>query len=502
MSGRRYVLLTGATGLLGRYLLRDLARFRLPLAVLARDWADASAVDRVNRLVAFWEETLNARLPRPVVLGGDLLEPGVGLTGSDRAWLARHCGSILHAAADVTFTRREGCGPWATNVGGTRRLLALANRTGIEQFHQVSTAFVCGDRPGPVAEDERGRRAFRNLYERSKWAAEQAVRAAGVRATIYRPSVIVGDSRTGYTSAYHGPYHFLEAAARLAGRPRSGRAKSRLALRLPFDGDEPRNLVPVNWVARAIAQIVRQPACHCPTYHLVARTPTPVSDLVAVAADVLGLDGLEFAGRGPIINPTPTENAFLGAVRDYWAYLDGDPEFDDSNTRAALPRFPPPRVDRRLLTRLVRFAVADRWGRGRPATVEPAAIDCGDYIERYFPAAAADSFFAGLPINLRLGFEVRGPGGGEWVCRVSNGRVDEVLRQPVRAADVSYRLDVPTFAAVVAGRQSPQAAFFARRIEIRGRVETGLKLAALFARFVKEFPYTADREEEHAAGAR
>jgi thioester reductase-like protein len=282
MSGRRYVFLTGATGLLGRYLLRDLTHFRVPLAVLVRDSAADSAADRVENLVAFWEDSLKARLPRPVVITGDLLEAGVGLTGGDRSWLASHCGRILHAAADVSFTRRDGSGPWAANVGGTRRLLALAGRTGIDEFHHISTAFVCGDRPGPVAEDDHGRRAFRNVYERSKWAAELAVRSTGVQATFYRPSVIVGDSRTGYTSTYHGPYRFLEAAARLAGRSGAGRARRRLALRLPFTGDEPRNLVPVNWVAQSIARIVRRPALAGRTYHLVARSPTRVADLEPV----------------------------------------------------------------------------------------------------------------------------------------------------------------------------------------------------------------------------
>jgi len=500
MSARPFVLLTGGTGLVGRYLLRDLSRYRFPLAVLARDAPSASAADRVHALTAFWEESLATRLPRPVVLAGDLREPGLGLAVGDRAWLGRHCGAVVHAAADVSFRPSADGEPWRTNADGTGRLVALAVACGIPDFHHVSTAFVCGDGPGPHPEDDLGRRAaFRNDYERSKHAAERAVRrAAGVRATVYRPAVIVGDSRTGYTSTYHGPYRFLEAAHRLS---RRAGPRRRLALRLPFAGGEPRNLVPVDWVARAIARIVRRPARHGRTYHLVARRPTPVADILAAAEAVLGLDGIELIGRHPA-DPTPVEDAFLAAVRDYWPYLGGDPAFDDRNTRAALPRLPPPRVDRRVLARLIRFAAGDRWGRGRRPERDPAAIDCGDYVERFFPDAAGRSFLAGLPIDADLGFEVRGPGGGEWVCRVRNGRVVEVLREPVGAADVAYRLDGPTFAAVVAGRQTPQAAFFDRRIEIRGRVETGLKLAALFARFVREFPYTPAPEEAHAAGTR
>jgi thioester reductase-like protein len=499
MSVRRFVLLTGATGLLGRYLLRDLARPNLPLAILARDSANESAADRVRALTAFWDEALAIRLPRPVVIAGELREPSLGLTTADRAWLVRHCGAIVHAAADVSFRSTAGGEPWRTNADGTRRLVALAAGLGIADFHHVSTAFVCGDGLGPHHEDDlQRRRTFRNDYEQSKHAAELAVRlATGVRATVYRPSVIVGDSRTGYTSTYHGPYRFLEAAHRLS---RRAGPRRRLSLRLPFDGSEPRNLVPVDWVARAIARIVRRRARHGRTYHLVARRPTPVADILAAAEAGLGLDGIELIGHHPA-DPTPVEEAFLSAVRDYSPYLGGDPEFDDRNTRAVLPLLPPPRVDVRLLARLIRFAVADRWGRGRRPERTSAVIDCADYIERFFPEAAARSFIAGLPIDASLGFEVRGPGGGEWVCRVQNGRVVDVARESVGTAAVAYRLDTATFAAVVAGRQSPQAAFFERRIEIGGRVESGLKLAALFARFVREFPYTLVPEEAHA-GAR
>ncbi len=136
----------------------------------------------------------------------------------------------------------------------------------------VSTAFVCGDRAGPVAEEELDcGQGFHNDYERSKFEAERRVRTArGLHPTVYRPSVIVGDSVTGFTSSYHGPYRFLELGTRLAAPPRLPGSPQRLPLRLPFSGDEPRNLVPVDWVARAIVRIVGQPWWHGRTYHLVA----------------------------------------------------------------------------------------------------------------------------------------------------------------------------------------------------------------------------------------
>jgi thioester reductase-like protein len=500
MAGRKLTLLTGATGLLGRFLFRDISIVGVPLVLLVRPIAGESATERIRSVRTHWEESLGHRLPNPVVIVGDLREPGVGLSVVDRAWLSRRCGGIVHAAADVSFRLRADGEPRRTNIAGTRRLLALAESAGISEFHYVSTAFVCGERPGPMMEAELDcGQTFHNAYEESKCEAENAVRAAtAIRSTVFRPSVIVGDSRTGYTSTYHGLYKFLDAARRLARPTRTSNGRRRVSLRLPLTGQEPRNLVPVDWVSRAIVEIVRRPAIHGQTLHLVSRRPTTVAEIHAVARDVLELDGIELSGTEPA-EPTAIEAAFLAAVRDYWPYLDGDPEFDDRKTRAALPNLPPPNVGRELLSRLVRFAIADRWGRRREADARKAAVDCADYVERYFPAAAADSFLAELPLHITLGFQVRGPGGGEWHCRLRSGRVTEVTRGLNDRPEVTYHTDSETFAAVVNGRETPQDAFFARRIEIAGSVEKGLKLAALFARFVREHPYTATSEGCHAA---
>jgi hypothetical protein len=126
-------------------------------------------------------------------------------------------------------------------------------------------------------------------------------------------------------------------------------------------------------------------------------------------------------------------------------------------------------------------------------------VDCAGYIECFFPAAVADSFLARLSIAATLGFEIRGPGGGRWVCQFGGGRVLDICRDTPERAEVTYRMDVATFAAVVTGHEMPQAAFFARRIEIAGSVEKGLKLAALFGRFVRESPYRPRPVEEHHA---
>ena len=108
-----------------------------------------------------------------------------------------------------------------TNVGGTAALLDLCRRIGLPRFHLVSTAFVCGRCRGRICEEDLDLgQEFHNPYEQSKFEAERLVRQAdGIEPTIYRPAVIVGDSRTGQTSTFTGLYRVLEMAVRLAEPP-------------------------------------------------------------------------------------------------------------------------------------------------------------------------------------------------------------------------------------------------------------------------------------------
>ncbi len=500
MDNSGYILLTGATGFLGRYLLRDLLAAGQRVAVLARDGRGGSAEERVRGLT----ETRHDRPANPVVLAGDLRAAGLGLTAADRGWLARHCTAVLHGAADVSLRRSPAADPWATNVEGTQRLLDLCADLGINEFHHVSTAFVCGDRAGPVREDELDRgQKFHNDYEKSKFEAERRAGAARhLRATVYRPSVIVGDSATGRAAAYHGFYRFVELGHRLAtlaphpspaeaGSPAAApgaTGRRVLPLRLPFAGDEPRDLVPVDWVSRAIVGILGRPRHHGRTYHLVAHRPVRVRDIKEVAEEVLGIEGVRLAHPNRRESPTALEETFLEHLREYWPYLHGDPAFDCRNTRAALPHLPPPPIDRALLARLIRSAVADDFGRAGRKTRRRKPWACRRYVEQFFPESLARSSLARVSIDVTLGLDVAGAGGGRWSCRLGGGAAT-VRRGLEPAAEVVYRTDPATFEAVVRGRQSPQEAFLDRRIEIAGDVEKGLKLAVLFERFVKECPY-------------
>jgi thioester reductase-like protein len=509
MRGPRGVLLTGSTGLLGRFLLRDLLLANCRVSVLVRDAGDVRAADRIREIVDFWSEALGCCLPRPTVVGGDIREEGLGLTAADRRWLAVSCDAVIHSAANLSFRLTADGEPWATNFAGTQRLLDLCLRLGITEFHHVSTAFVCGESNGIVFEDsvERGQR-FHNPYEESKYEAERLIgQATDIRSTVYRPSVIVGDSVTGHTSNYHGIYRFMEFAARLSTpivqTDGSTTSRRRLDLRLPFTGDEPRNLVPVDWVAQAIIRLVMRPECHGRNYHLVSSRPTPARLIEEVAQSVLNLEGIRFAGGEAVIDRSPLERLFFEHLEEYAPYHRGDPSFDCRHLSAALPDLPAPPVDRELLRRLVVFARDNRWGRNRCARSAPveseSRFDCRRYIEQTFPEAAQQSSLArtiGLEVVVSL--DVHGPTGGQWTLSWIKGELAEVRCGLTGNADVLYRFASTTFESVIRGKRSPQDAFFSKQIEVEGDIEKALKLAVLLGLFLAEAPAGSRARKETA----
>ena len=150
-----YHLLTGATGLLGNYLLRDLLLRDVPVAVLVRPTRKQTVRQRIEVALCHWDAELGKSLPRPVVLEGDIAQPDLGLDAVNLRWASEYCSAVIHNAASLTFhsTSSEG-EPWRSNIEGTRNVLDFCRNTGIRKLHHVSTAYVAGLRQGKILETE------------------------------------------------------------------------------------------------------------------------------------------------------------------------------------------------------------------------------------------------------------------------------------------------------------------------------------------------------------
>jgi thioester reductase-like protein len=203
------LLMTGFPGFLGSSLLpRLLARRPEARAVcLVQDRFMDAAVQRVRDLGATDPHTVG----RIELVEGDITVPGLGLSADARESLdvvteVWHLAAVYDLHVSHELARN-------VNVGGTANVLDLCwSLPSPGRLHYVSTCYVSGNYPGEFTEDalDEGQ-SFRNHYESTKFTAELLVRQAmsrGLPATVYRPGVVVGDSQTGETQKFDGPYFF------------------------------------------------------------------------------------------------------------------------------------------------------------------------------------------------------------------------------------------------------------------------------------------------------
>jgi hypothetical protein len=339
----------------------------------------------------------------------------------------------------------------------------LCDETGLHQFHYVSTAYVCGDRTGTIFERDFDRKQkFRNDYEQSKFTSEQLVRNASFlkSATHYRPSIIVGDSETGYTSTYHGFYLPLQLAhvATTAGLLQDGAG---YMAALGLQGDERKNLVPVNWVSAALIQLLQNPQFHGQTYHLTNPRPVTTTEIERAIVEAIGRSMANGTARATTNSSPPKLDEFRAQMQVYAAYLSDDPEFDRHQTETAIRDLPCPRLDRATLLRLAEYAIANQfgWPRTRP---QPFDLDV-DSLVRGLPGAM------GVQGDVVLRLEVSGSGGGCWNIGMTRGRPVLVAGNPNEDYHVSAYMNVHTLSKILGRQSTVQSSLSSGNIVIEGR---------------------------------
>ena len=259
----RTVFLTGATGFLGGQAARRLLAMEgIQLVVLVRGKDRREAEARLAR--SWWNrpELCAAIGTRIEVAAGDITSPRLGLTGEEYERLAGRITHVIHSAADLRLD-----GPVEelrrVNVQGAAEVLELARAAhrhhGLQRYAHVSTAYVAGRRTGVVMEDDLGdEHGFSNTYEQTKYEGERLVRASAgdLPLTIFRPGMIVGDSRTGEITTFNTVYVPLRLY--LTGR---------LPV-MPCRGNLPVNVVPVDYVADAVSRLTFDARAAGKTFHL------------------------------------------------------------------------------------------------------------------------------------------------------------------------------------------------------------------------------------------
>ncbi len=337
---------TGATGFIGRRLVERLLETRQgTVYVLVRE----NSQGKLDDLIAHWRAALGAGAAKRVepVLG-ELRKPVLGVERERIEELRGEVEHFFHLAAiyDMTAPAAQNT---AVNVGGTTHAVELARALEVGLLHHVSSIAVAGTYRGTFEEDmfDEGQR-LPSPYHRTKFESEQIVREQPyVPWRVYRPGIVVGDSRTGEMDKIDGPYYFFKAIQRL-----------RLLLPewTPLVGPDLgyTNIVPVDWVAAALEHIAHEPGLDHRAFHLTDPRPQRVDQLINALAAAAHAPRFQISIDKRLTDPLPkwplalalqlppwrqVKNLVLGDLgipAEVLAHMELVPRFDTRAARRAL----------------------------------------------------------------------------------------------------------------------------------------------------------------------
>lgn len=266
-----HYFVTGATGFIGRRLVKALlARKGAVVHFLIR----RESTDRAQELLDYW----GVDKSRAIAVPGDLTQPGLGITNAQQQRLRTRIKHFFHLAA-VYDLKADPETQEQVNVAGTRNTVAFSAEIGAECFHHVSSIAAAGLYEGIFREDMfEEADELDHPYFKTKHDSERIVREeCAVPWRIYRPGIVVGDSRTGEMDKIDGPYYFFKLIQRM---------RQILPPWMPTIGLEGGriNIVPVDFVVDALVHIAHLRGKDGKCFHLVDPAPLRVGDVLNVFA--------------------------------------------------------------------------------------------------------------------------------------------------------------------------------------------------------------------------
>ncbi|MFQ5579152.1 MAG: SDR family oxidoreductase [Nitrospiria bacterium] len=341
------IILTGGSGFIGRHIAAGLLRENHEVFFLMRPLQEIPARDRILRALSpFYLPDIK---PYHIIEEDLSSRPGPKLCGIDEVW---------HCAASLSFKENDRKETFLANVGGTRSLLEWMGQIGVRRLHYLSTAYVSGNRHGLIKEGELDcGQAFYNPYEESKMQAEKLVyrwsAETGGRYTIYRPSVIVGDSTTGYAVTPQGYYACLKPFQTIKQNLEDNLKKNprlfkntgirifdeRVHLPLSFPG-KPETLVNLLPIDKAVKTIFKCSHAYG-TFHITNAHPLPLKQVLEMSMASLGITGVTISTNNSISHPllTHLNNELKRSLKyflPYTMYGSKSATFEQTNTISVL----------------------------------------------------------------------------------------------------------------------------------------------------------------------
>jgi len=358
--------LTGATGFLGHFILRDLlTRGRRVVSMLRSPFGESS------RRLAVMLRRIGVDMARAIEQDRLVLVEGAMPDGLPRCdWGPTH--EIVSCAASLQLLSNGNQEPYRTNIDGVCRLIDWADRHEVTRIHAISTAYVCGWPTGEIPEAfHEIEPHFQTDYERSKWVAESFLsqwgRINSNVLTVYRPSFLVGDTVNGYTTQFNGFYQLARMISLMKEQYSEvdENGLTFVPLRLPGRADDRQNFVPVDFAAGIVAACVANPDLQGRIYHLTDPTPPTNGQVKAWFEEYFGLHGGHFIERDAVDGERSSAESLLWEQYELIVpRVCRDFEFISANTAAAAAAagIEYPTLTRERMFALLDYAASARWG--------------------------------------------------------------------------------------------------------------------------------------------
>lgn len=284
MLYRESIFMTGFPGFIAGRLLERLAKPETQFFLLVQPQLVETAMEEVEEIA----DATGTELESFVIVEGDVTLPQLGISNTDLETIQYETTDIFHLAAAYDLSVAKDIA-FKVNLEGTKNVNDLAvSVKNLRRYNYVSTCYVAGKREGHILEtDLEHKQGFRNFYEETKYLAEIEVNKlkSHLPVTIYRPSVVVGDSQTGETAKYDGVYHLIHYLRK---------APTLLRVINVGNNEVKLNLVPVDFVADAVTALARDKAAVGKTLAIADPSPLTTAQLFDVIAKDLSGRKSEF----------------------------------------------------------------------------------------------------------------------------------------------------------------------------------------------------------------
>ena len=372
------ILLTGGSGFLGSFIAKELLTQNNEIVFLARGNKKLSAQARIDKALSFVDSDYKKYSEKYSVFESDITQDYLGLSHNNIQNIAnKSIDEVWHVAGSVSFSEKDRDLNYSVNVNGTNNLLNFISGFSLKRLFHVSTAFVCGNADSPVFKEDSldCGQMFNNPYEETKFISEKdvmdwSVRNKSIKTTIFRPSIIVGDSVTGKTNNFTGYYRYMRVYHMIKKKLKTNNNKTLknghffIPINVPGNSDATLNIVPIDYTVDLMMRLRKANAGG--TYHLTADSPASYLYWLKEGLRILGITGVNVGDNdnndrdNTIIN---LEKRIVAGISDYLTYITGEPIFDKSYTKRILGRNykESPSATPELIEKLLGYAIDNKF---------------------------------------------------------------------------------------------------------------------------------------------